>query len=55
MVNALPHISIRDLEPQLGTGLVKTGQAVLGHGGPFAVDERDPPVAIGVSAAHQRL
>ena len=55
VVAALPDQGIVDADAQGLAGPVEAGEPVFRNGGPFAVDERDPPVAIGVSAAHQRL
>ena len=53
MVHALADVFLRDLQPQLVTRPVKARQAVFGHGGPFAVDERDAAMALGMDIAHQ--
>ena len=53
MVHALADVFLRDLQPQLVTRPVKTRQAVFGHRGPLAVDERDAAMALGMDIAHQ--
>ena len=55
MVDALPHISFRDLQAQLFAGLIETCNAVLGNGGFFAVDKGDAAVAAGPCLPHQCL
>ena len=55
MVDALPHISFRDLQAKLFAGLIETCNAVLGNGGLFAVDEGDAPVSAGPCLLYQSL
>ena len=53
MVHALADVFLRALQPQLVARPVKARQAVFGHGGPFAVDERDAAMALGMDISHQ--
>ena len=54
MVDALPHIHIRNFQPQLIAALVEARQTVLGNGGPLAMDESNAAVALAVCRADQR-
>lgn len=54
VVDALPHIHIRNFQPQLIAALVEARQTVLGNGGPLAMDESDAAVALAVCRADQR-
>ncbi len=55
VVDALPHIFLRNLQAQLFAGLIEARQTVLSDGGLFAVDKGDAAVAAGPCLPHQSL
>ena len=53
MVHALADVFLRNFQSQLVARPIEARQAVFGHGGPLAVDERDAAVPLGVHITHQ--